>query len=733
MFFQKWSTSFHGLAMQPHTGDFARDHLTPQEEPLTIKGRAYRAVIHTDADHVEESGPDGTKVYPIVQVLGGKNVAYFLTPLDRGHLQVLPVAYDMRRQEWYSTAGSAVRHFEDVEDEELEWTDRAYTFNTSCFGCHVSQLATNYEPENDSYRTVWAEPGVSCETCHGPAGEHVRTFREAKDGEAVPSLGIISVKSLTQEQRNDLCSSCHAKASPLWPAFRPGDRFYDHFDLHTLESPDYHADGRDLGENYTLTSWRMSPCVQASQLDCVHCHTSSGRFRFDDRPNDACLPCHEERVATVAEHSRHPEGEGRSCIGCHMPMTEFARMWRSDHSMRPPSPRASIELGSPNACTVCHTDQSHEWADRTVREWHGPDSGSRLLLQGHLVAGARKGDWSRLPAMLDHLGQEDRDEIVTTSLVRLLSGSNDATKWPPLRRLASDPSPLVRGAVVAALEADPGGRELLLAATRDPIRLVRIRAGAALAGVDPRSLSGRDRASLENAMAEVEESLLARPDDFAAHYNLGNLHLERGDPAAAAAPYRKAVALRPDHVASLVNLSIAEARRGSLGAAEKALRQAVEVNPDSVAAQFNLGLLLAERGELTGAIGALRRTLELDPRNGPAAYNLAVLVAPRDAKEAAALASLAAQSVPEEPRYSWTEAFYLQESGDPVGAGRVLEALTTRYPGYRDAWALLGAVLESQGRHTEARDVYLRASSVRELSRADRLRFEARARGTAPQ
>jgi Flp pilus assembly protein TadD len=316
--------------------------------------------------------------------------------------------------------------------------------------------------------------------------------------------------------------------------------------------------------------------------------------------------------------------------------------------------------------------------------------------------------------------------------VRLLRECEDPSKWPVVRRLAADPSPLVRAAVVASLEDDPGGRDLLLAATRDDVRLVRIRAGAALGSLDPRRLASPERAGLESALAELEQSLLARPDDFASHYNLGNLYLERGDPAAAAGPYRRAVTLRPDHVASLVNLSMAEARRGRLDAAEKPLRQAIEVDPRSVVAHFNLGLLLAERGRGREAAEALQRTLELDPQNASAAYNLAVLVGARDPSEAAALAHQAAAVAPAEPTYAWTEAFYLQESGDSVGAARVLEALVTRHPGYRDAWALLGAVLESQGRNAEAREVYLRASGTPGLSRADRLGFEARARGTAP-
>ena len=79
----------------------------------------------------------------------------------------------------------------------------------------------------------------------------------------------------------------------------------------TLENPDFYPDGRDLGENYTYTSWRVSPCVKSGKLDCVHCHTSSGRYRFKDeaKANDACLPCHAERVAKAAEHIHHQAGK----------------------------------------------------------------------------------------------------------------------------------------------------------------------------------------------------------------------------------------------------------------------------------------------------------------------------------------------------------------------------------------------------------------------------------------
>ena len=59
---------------------------------------------------------------------------------------------------------------------------------------------------------------------------------------------------------------------------------------------------------------------------------------------------------------------------------------------------------------------------------------------------------------------------------------------------------------------------------------------------------------------------------------------------------------------------------------------------------------------------------------------------------------------------------------------RVLRALVARHPGYRDGWAFLAALLEGQGRSTEAADLYRRAAETAALAAADRTAFGARAR-----
>ena len=410
-----------------------------------------------------------------------------------------------------------------------------------------------------------------------------------------------------------------------------------------------------------------------------------------------------------------------------MPMTEFARMRRTDHSLRPPVPAATRELGSPNACNLCHADRAAAWAEATIRAWGGGRWSERILREGRLVAAARRGDWSRLPELLGYLREPGKDEIVAVSLVRLLAGCDDVSKRPVLHALAKDASPLVRAAAITALAGEPGARDAVLAATRDELRLVRVRAAAALGAVDPQTLPESDRAGVTAALAERERSLHARPDDFASQYSLGNLQLERGEAGAAAARFRQALVLRPDHVASLVNLSLAEARLGRLAEAETALREAIRVQPREASAHFNLGLLLAERERPAEARSALRRALELDPRNAVAAYNLAILVAESAPREAAALAGRASDLAPQDPRYAFTQALYLERAGDVPRAERVLQALVVRHPGYRDGWALLGALAEKRGATAEASDIYRRAAGTVALSASDRAAFEVRA------
>ena len=432
-FYQLWSTSRHGLAMQPYNAEFAKARLTPQAGDVVIGKLKYRADLTKGV--VTETGPKGTKQYKIEHALGGKNVYYFLDPLseeDDCRRSPLPMMSKRRCGSTQPQAACATSR-ERSRDQPVSWRDPGYTFNTGCYNCHVSQLSTNYDLKTDTYKTTWAEPGINCETCHGPSAEHNRVMKETPKGQQPKDMKIISVKKFTPEQHNATCSGCHAKMSPVTAAYPPGDRFFDHYDIATLEDPDFYPDGRDLGENYTYTSWLMSPCAKAGKINCVTCHTSSGRYRFkaEEKANDACMPCHEKQVKNAPAHTHHkPDSPANKCISCHMPMTSFARMNRTDHSMLPPTPSATIAYKSPNACNLCHTDKDAAWADKYVREWRTRDYQAPVLKRAALIDGARKRDWKQLPAMLDYITGKDRDEVFATSLIRMVPSSGDARIAP---------------------------------------------------------------------------------------------------------------------------------------------------------------------------------------------------------------------------------------------------------------------------------------------------------------
>jgi tetratricopeptide (TPR) repeat protein len=732
-FYKLWATSFHGLAMQPYTPAFGRQNLSPQTAEIVVGKTRYQAKMDDRGGRVRQRGPDGEKEFPIEQVMGGENVYYFLTPLERGRLQVLPVAYDVHKKSWYDTAASGVRHFPDRRDEALAWTDRMFTFNTTCFNCHVSQLRTNYDLAGDAYKTTWSEPGISCEACHGPASDHVRAMETAADPAKVHDIRIIRAKEFTAERMNDMCATCHAKLVPLSLDFRPGDKFFDHFDLVVLDHPDYYPDGRDLGENYTYTSWLLGRCGQLGKLDCNHCHTPSGRLRFEAaEANKSCAPCHQKYLDDPVAHGHHAAGsKGNDCVGCHMPMTRFAAMGRSDHSMRPPTPAATIAYKSPNACNLCHADHDAAWSDQWVRTWYKADYQAETLRRAELIDLARKRQWRRLPDTLAELTRKDGNEVYKTSLVRLLRGCEDQSKWPVLAGLLQDPSPLVRSSAASELggHLTPEVLKALLAAAADPSRLVRIRSAMSLAALPPESVTHeRDRANLEKANREFTTAMRARPDDWASHANLGNFYMESRNFPAAAACFETATQLEPRQIGPMVNASLAYSNMDQNDKAERSLRRALKIEPANAAANFNLGLLLAEKRRLPEAEQALRAALKADPHMAAAAYNLGVLLGDKSLDEAVTWCRKAHELLPGEPKYAETLAFFLRQKGSVDEAIQLLRQVIRHTPLYLDAYLLLGEIHEQRHDIPAAAAVYRDALKLEPLPPQLRRELESKLR-----
>ena len=172
-----------------------------------------------------------------------------------------------------------------------------------CFQCHSTgklSLAAGREIQP-------AEPGVRCETCHGPGGEHVKDPARAKP----PNPG-----KLTATEINSLCGACH-RMPPAAGVATNWDNPWN-----ARHQPVYLSQAACFQES-------------AGRLSCLTCHQPHTSRLVDTTTR--CLECHpktDHKTATT----------GRTCVNCHMPdiapsaLLRFANHWIGVYGQNPLRP-----------------------------------------------------------------------------------------------------------------------------------------------------------------------------------------------------------------------------------------------------------------------------------------------------------------------------------------------------------------------------------------------------------
>ena len=392
-------------------------------------------------------------------------------------------------------------------------------------------------------------------------------------------------------------------------------------------------------------------------------------------------------------------------------------MVRSDHSMRPPMPSATIEFESPNACNICHDDKSAEWADNFVREWRDRDYQAPVLYNARLINAARENDWSNLDKMLKALDSNRMDAVFTTSLIRLLAGCESEEKWPSVEKKLDHKSPLVRSAAANAMISNPRSEviEKLLKAAKDKYMAVRLAAASSLSAVPFNEFTTEEKQIASNVLEEYKKSLVVRPDNWSSHYNLGNFYHYQGQLNKAILSYETAGKLYDQALEPLINSSIVYSQLNDPANAERSLQQALKIDPENEAANLNMGLLSAETGKTNMAIKYLENVLKTNPESAVSAYNLSILVSKKDPDKAIKYSRIASESNPDNPKYGYTYAFYLNQNGQTNKATRKLKAILIKAPSYFDAIFLLGNIYEESGNKQKAVSLYKESIKLESL------------------
>jgi HEAT repeats/Tetratricopeptide repeat/Cytochrome c554 and c-prime len=577
----RWSRGWHARALAKAgpgavVGDFGGVHFAgaSSEAWMTRKGDAFSMRTRDRegrlADHVVE------------WVIGGKRMQDPITLLADGRWQVLPVYFHVTGGSWvdYNEAKQGVVG----PDHPFFWTNFRRTANRECLDCHSTGLQVRYDRASHRWYTDFTDPGVACESCHGPGARHAETKTKGdsvQPRKAGAELGLA------------ICGQCHGPRNPLFPIldaahrFRPGDRYEDFYQPFVVtdgrqRSADFFADGRPSSSSFEYTALLQSACQRKGGATCLSCHTAPHQEHGPDdlKPGGRDGGCRSWHAGV--QHTHHASPEAQRCVACHMPRVLSGVLDKfADHALDVPVPENTRRHGIPNACNECHSQRSPEDMSRALRGWWpgaAARQARRLRLADAFDDHASKGS---LPALEAVLADTSEAPTLRGAAALLLAGRFPRQAQRPLVAALSDPDPVLRARLANAVGLAPSRESVAALAplVSDANLEVRHAASVTLGSLG----TPEGRAALERLAADPATQGLVRP-----HVLLAAYAARQSDFAQAARRLEEALDLQPYQADVLVMLAQVRDRLGDKAGARAALEEALRFDPQSAVAQQGL-------------------------------------------------------------------------------------------------------------------------------------------------
>ena len=701
----RWRGSHHQLAMQPAAnptvlGDFNRSSFNNNGITSTFFRSGSKFMVRTD-------GPDGAlHDYEIRYTFGVYPLQQFLIAMPGGRLQAFGIAWDSRPSErggqrWFALyPGQKITY-----RNSRHWTGIDQNWNYMCADCHSTNLHKNYDARTRTFSTSYSEIDVSCEACHGPGSNHVLWAKKEGDWKKFDTteglmIALDERKGVAwpidpatsnarrssprpSEREIQVCARCHSRRGEIHEDYVHGQPVGDDYRVALLDQDLYYPDGQIKEEDYEYGSFIQSRMFHAG-VTCSDCHEPH-RLKIRAIGNNVCMQCHSGQKYDSPKHHFHKIGSaGAQCVECHMPTRTYMVVDpRRDHSIRIPRPDLSVKLGTPNACTNCHTGKSPQWALDSVDKWYGHAAQGFQRFAETLDAGSTTAPGAQ-ESLERLIADREQPAIARATALSMLANYAPPPTGAAVRTGVIDDSALVRRAAARALSnSDPGASANTLAPLlRDPVRAVRIEAAEVLAGLPADNFPADVAAAFSRATDEYISAQQLNADRPEAHLNLGLLYARENLFDKAEVELKTALSLDPGFTPAAVNLADLYRAQNRDQEGERVLKEAIGRSPNDASLEHALGLLMVRQKRGAQGLDLLGAAARSDPGNARYVYVYAVAL--NGAGQTRAAIETLERSIKAHPydRDSLAALVnFLEQSGDPAKALTYAQRLDELEPG----------------------------------------------------
>lgn len=223
----------------------------------------------------------------------------------------------------------------------------------SCGDCHTtgwepSGIDGPFQHDLPGIRGVWAEPGVTCEGCHGPSAAHV-----AAPTEVVPTTA-------------ENCIDCHSRGEPTQIDASGGlIRHHEQYE-DLLASPHAALACSSCHDPHKSTKYDLGG-FKGTEATCGTCH-SQVEINVAREAHGACESCHmpfavKSAVSTaiIYDGGTVPKGDLRTHIQSISTDPDWTMFLDSGEFVRLDD-RGKAHLTLDYVCLSCHIERDLEWA-----------------------------------------------------------------------------------------------------------------------------------------------------------------------------------------------------------------------------------------------------------------------------------------------------------------------------------------------------------------------------------